>query len=144
MKALSIQQPWAWATLHGGKTIENRTWPTHLRGRFIIHAGKTIDKTGFPELRHLLNKIGAPSEDDEFEVGAFIGVADLYACIRYNALGASNLRADKWAAGPWCFLLRGIKPFARPIPGRGRLRFFDAPFDVAIAAHELYATEVAR
>lgn len=44
MKALSIRQPWAWLILHGGKDIENRSWNTNFRGRFLIHAaaGMTI------------------------------------------------------------------------------------------------------
>ena len=25
MKALTVQQPWAWAIIHAGKTVENRT-----------------------------------------------------------------------------------------------------------------------
>ncbi len=42
MKALSVVQPWAWLIMHGGKTIENRTWNTRYRGRVLIHAsGRT-------------------------------------------------------------------------------------------------------
>lgn len=33
MKALSIQQPWAWAIVKRDKRVENRTWPTTYRGR---------------------------------------------------------------------------------------------------------------
>src|SRR5258708_38096209 len=40
MKALSIQQPWAWAILAGVKTVENRTWRTFHRGPLLIHASK--------------------------------------------------------------------------------------------------------
>ena len=32
MKALSIHQPWAWAILNAGKTVENRTWSTNYQG----------------------------------------------------------------------------------------------------------------
>ena len=28
MKALSLRQPWAWAVVHAGKSIENRRWNT--------------------------------------------------------------------------------------------------------------------
>ena len=38
--ALSVRQPWAWALLYGGKTIENRKWTTHYRGRIWIHASE--------------------------------------------------------------------------------------------------------
>ena len=26
MKALSLRQPFAWAVIHGGKDVENRSW----------------------------------------------------------------------------------------------------------------------
>ena len=26
VKALTIRQPWAWATIYGGKDLENRRW----------------------------------------------------------------------------------------------------------------------
>lgn len=42
--ALSIRQPWAWLIIHGGKDIENRTWPTRFRGRVAVHAGKGMTR----------------------------------------------------------------------------------------------------
>jgi len=38
VKALSLRQPWAWAVVHAGKSIENRRWNTRYRGDFLIHA----------------------------------------------------------------------------------------------------------
>jgi len=35
---LSLRQPWAWAVLSAGKTIENRKWSTSFRGVFLLHA----------------------------------------------------------------------------------------------------------
>ncbi|MQA14935.1 MAG: ASCH domain-containing protein [Pseudonocardiaceae bacterium] len=43
MRALSIRQPWAWAILHAGKDVENRSWPIRHRERLVIHAAKTVD-----------------------------------------------------------------------------------------------------
>ncbi len=31
--ALSIRQPWAWLIIHACKDVENRDWPTRVRGR---------------------------------------------------------------------------------------------------------------
>lgn len=51
---LSIRQPWAWAILHAGKTIENREWPRcSYRGPIFIHAslwpaGFVVDKQSRP------------------------------------------------------------------------------------------------
>jgi len=40
--ALSVLQPWAWAIIHAGKTIENRDWRHGCahRGPLYIHASK--------------------------------------------------------------------------------------------------------
>lgn len=44
MKAITIRQPWAWCILEAGKNIENRSWNTNYRGRFLIHTSKKVDK----------------------------------------------------------------------------------------------------
>ncbi|OCB46671.1 hypothetical protein A5721_10795 [Mycobacterium vulneris] len=51
MKALTVQQPWAWAIIHGGKLIENRTQLWSYRGPLAIHAGaRWSDHGGNSEL----------------------------------------------------------------------------------------------
>lgn len=45
MKALTVQQPWAWAIFHG-KTIENRTQQWTYRGPLAIHAGARWSERG--------------------------------------------------------------------------------------------------
>jgi hypothetical protein len=42
MKCVSLHQPWAWAVLHAGKKVENRTWATRHRGPLLIHAARTL------------------------------------------------------------------------------------------------------
>ena len=48
MKALTIRQPWAWAVIHAGKTVENRSRNItgDYRGPVAIHAGLKIDEAG--------------------------------------------------------------------------------------------------
>jgi hypothetical protein len=43
VKALTVRQPWAWATIYAGKDVENRRWRTTYRGPLLIHAGKNAD-----------------------------------------------------------------------------------------------------
>lgn len=111
MKALSIQQPWAWLIVHGHKDIENRTWPTRFRGQFLIHTGKRHD--------------GAPDDWDwpeieppaAFDYGGIIGVAEIAGCYQRHA--------SRWFRGPYGFVIRD----ARPLPFRsyrGQLGFFEA------------------
>lgn len=46
MKALTVCQPWAWAIIHGGKLVENRTSVWSHRGDLAIHAGKRVSDRG--------------------------------------------------------------------------------------------------
>lgn len=46
MRALTVQQPWAWAIVHGGKNIENRTQMWKYRGPLAIHAGQRWSDRG--------------------------------------------------------------------------------------------------
>lgn len=46
MKALTVQQPWAWAIIHGGKNVENRTQLWKYRGPLAIHAGARWSSRG--------------------------------------------------------------------------------------------------
>lgn len=46
MKALTVRQPWAWAIIHGGKDVENRTTAWKYRGPLAIHAGGVVSNRG--------------------------------------------------------------------------------------------------
>jgi hypothetical protein len=71
LKALTIRQPWAWAIIHAGKDIENRSWNSRLRGTTAIHAGFAYDK-------HVeLPRGGKPPHEEALVRCAIIGVADI-------------------------------------------------------------------
>ena len=109
MKAISIKQPWAWAIIHGGKDIENRTWRTTFRGRVMIHASLKPDKNAPDELWDML-----PEEAPVF--GGIIGSVEIVDCV--------DKSDSKWFTGPYGFVLRNPEPceFARSI---GALGFFE-------------------
>ncbi len=44
MMALSIRPAWAWAIIHGGKDVENRSTRTSFRGRFLVHASLALKR----------------------------------------------------------------------------------------------------
>jgi hypothetical protein len=105
MKALSILQPWAFAIIHLGKDIENRTWVTGFRGRFLIHAGKGFDAEGYDFIRALLPLLPVQvtlPKPHEFQRGGIVGSAVIRDVVR-----ASDSR--------WFFT-----------PLRGQLGFFEA------------------
>lgn len=113
MKALTICQPYAEMIAAGEKRIENRTWPTSIRGRIAIHAGKS---------RAWLED-GDETERPAMSFGAVIATAELYDCKRLEDLAPDDL-AHAHANGPWCFLLRDVKRI-EPVAARGAQGFWD-------------------
>jgi hypothetical protein len=118
MKALSIQQPWAYAILHLGKDIENRDWRTSHRGEFLIHTGRVLDHYG---VRHIREDLGLPLPE-RFDLGGIVGRAVLRHCVRAHE--------SKWFCGEFGFVLQGVRalPFMA-LPGK--LGFFQVPDDIA-------------
>ena len=128
--ALSIRQPWAWAIIRPDiedpgarerlraydqlKPVENRTWPTDVRGWIGIHAAQTFDPEGLEWIRDTFPAMALP-EEKEFRRGGIIGRATLVDCVE-------NYRSP-WFCGPFGFVLED----AEPLPFRacrGQLRFF--------------------
>jgi len=121
MKALSIKQPWAWLIARGIKNIENRGWEGRYRGRLLIHASKTWDKSGYIILQnHLLDreKESLP-EKDEWVFGAIIGVVTMVDCVDHYP--------SKWFFGPWGFVFEAPEFWEDPEPYKGQLGIFNVP-----------------
>ena len=127
MKALTIQQPWAWAIAWGYKTVENRSRPvSSYRGQLAVHAGKKLDPAGDTDPRIVAARgwLGGTNEaDDSYAVrGAIVAVADLVDC--HPAVGCCR---------PWGqtdghhLILRDITRLRRPVPYTGHLGLRDVP-----------------
>lgn len=116
-KCLSIRQPWAWLIAHGWKNIENRTWRTHFRGRFLIHASQGMTRDEYEACRIFIagfTEIELPPMD-KLERGGIVGEATLLECMNYHE--------SEWFTGPWGFVLDD----ARPLPFvqlKGERNFF--------------------
>lgn len=134
VKALSIQQPWAYCITSGTKRVENRSWYAHYRGILLIHAGKRY-QTGMEHEIHAdspevdpVGMLGAPR-------GAIVGVCRLVDCIRPGE--DLRLPADQriWSdPDQYKFLLADVREFAEPIPYKGALGFFDVPDCIVASA----------
>jgi hypothetical protein len=119
MPALSIRQPWAWLILHAGKDIENRSWPTKFRGRFLIHAAKGMTRDEYEDGVDPLWMRGGPTIDlpsfGDLERGGIVGSAEIVDCVRHSD--------SPWFFGPFGFVLRN--PVTLPFRHlRGSLGFF--------------------
>lgn len=122
MKALSIRQPWAWLIVHAGKDIENRTWHTKFRGRFLVHAASGMTRREHAEAQRFALESGAVQASFEFPAfedlqrGGIIGSVELVDSV--------DTSASPWYMGYKGFVLRD--PVALPfLPVKGRLGFFE-------------------
>jgi hypothetical protein len=128
LKALSIKNPWATLIALGIKDVENRTWRTNYRGRFLIHVGLNLDLdenvayyiacrvNGKKEnkLIEYLWKHWVPS----WEVQCIIGSVEIIDCIQNN----QSIWAEKCC---WNWILREPVIFESPIRNvKGQLSFF--------------------
>lgn len=130
MKALSIQQPWAWAIIEAGKNVENRGWSTAYRGPVLIHASKQFDQEGYEWLlrEYVAERLSVrPPEPPSgrhnnsykshggYYLGGIIGQATITDCV--------TVMDSAWFSGPFGFVLADAKPLPfRPM--RGYLSFF--------------------
>ena len=119
MKAISIRQPWAWLILHAGKNIENRDWPTRIRGRVLVHAGKTMYHTDYLDAKCFLDmsfpSIVLPAKES-LERGGLVGSVEIADCVTTSD--------SPWFFGNFGFVLRNPKPMPfRPLAGQ--LGFFE-------------------
>lgn len=126
MKALTVRQPWADAIAQpsrsfiGPKRIENRTWQTHYRGLFLLHAGLSLDRdASIPR--------GA---DWPGARGAVIAVAEITGCHF-----SDNRCCAEWGHdGVWHWELGdAVLALRQPVPAVGRLGLW-TPDDALVRA----------
>lgn len=122
MLALSIRQPWASLIIHHGKDVENRDWPTRVRGRILVHAAKgcTIAELadGLETARAITRK-RIMGELSSFDRGGLIGTVEIVDCVTESD--------SPWFVGKFGFVLRDPRPM-KFVPWRGQLGFFEAPW----------------
>jgi hypothetical protein len=124
VKALTIRQPWAWAIVFAGKNIENRTWITKYRGPLLIHAGDAYNADA-----ELPRGVRVPPRDD-LTFGAILGVVDLVDVVEDHR--------SRWFFGPYGFVLKNARAFAKPLPCKGRLGLWSpTPQQVAAVRRRL-------
>lgn len=130
MKCLSVAQPWAWAIMHAGKTVENRSWTTAHRGDLLIQASKSRDwlQGGLTEL----GAMGFAPKNEDLVQGVIVGVVEL---IQVEAsFAAQRLLAEshhKWITNQgWCWVVKNPRRFVRPVPFPGQMSLFDVPESV--------------
>lgn len=133
MYALTILQPWAWAIIHAGKVIENRTWPLPAQiigQRIAIHAAKRSMPAEFATMAKYLRLAHSPLDvpnPDDLVFGAIIGTVEVTECVA---------RSDSsWFIGQHGFILRNPRMLTTPIICTGRQLFWHVPNKMARRIH---------
>ena len=126
MKAISIRQPWAWLIVEasqefGAKDIENRDWPTKVRGNILIHAAKGCTHQEYQDavafVRNFNPNLAAMIPAlDKLDKGGIVGMVYLADCV--------NKSKSPWFVGKFGFVMQ--RPYPLPFrPMRGMLGFFN-------------------
>lgn len=112
MRAISVRQPWAYLIVNGHKDIENRSWPTKIRERVLIHASQTIDEEAV-KLYGL--------ENEHFNMGCIVGSVEITDCVTESE--------SRWFSGKYGFVLKNPQKIT-PFKYKGKLNFFNVKEDI--------------
>jgi hypothetical protein len=127
VKALSVRSPWWWAILHG-KPVENRDWHTNVRGCVLLHASKYWKPSEMEDdwdtILWMASKDGLTMPEVALAEmksvgGCIVGSVEIIDCVREYP--------SAFFCGEFGFVLQNPIAFAKPIPFKGALGFFDVP-----------------
>lgn len=162
LRALTVQQPYAWAIAYGGKTVENRTRPLAYRGPLAIHAGLGMHGGHFPvqtpegraaaealdalggraccwEARYARQPLPKGMFPPGLALGAVIALAEVTGCHWWEDCWHPETEklCSPWAMfGQYHITLAGPRPLTQPVPCRGMLGLWRLPEDVEKAVRE--------
>ena len=153
MRILTVRQPWAYAIIHLGKDVENRSRNIagDYRGPVAIHAGARPLPFDDPSREFIARQTGRfPLVEHPSQLGAIIGVVDLADVHSATVLGGCGWldhhcsehgtcrkHCSVWAEGPnpaggwfWHLILANPRPLPEPIPYKGALGLRTLPDEV--------------
>lgn len=137
MKAYTVYQPYAYATVAGLKGYETRPRRTNIRGRVAVHAGKKwLNADG---LFGLLNReiaygkileteydrgIEHLKQATELVYGAVVGTVEIVDCVPVEEIMHTLTERERllgdFSPGRFAWVLRNPIMFEKPIPARGQ------------------------
>ena len=166
LRVLTVRQPWAWAIIHGGKDVENRTRNIAgaYRGPVAIHAGLAVDESIEDPDDPMYGLIFGPcpnSGDEQHNrytcewcteiqpeqygnAGCVIGIADLVG-VHPDCTESVEGYGHLPTCSPWAMsdhqhiTLVNPRPLAHPIPAKGRLGLWHPGAELEAAIWEQVA-----
>ena len=139
MRAITIRQPHAWAIIHGGKDVENRSRNIAgtYRGPVAIHAG--LAKYEQDNMSSRAHRAAHGTETPSVIVcGAIIGVGnlvDVHLDVDKGGMPCGGMDdmyrghyCSPWAMPDhWHLTFDDMRPLATPIPYKGALGLWTLP-----------------
>jgi hypothetical protein len=108
-RAIAIRQPMAWAVVHAGKDVENRSssarrqFKPAVGERVLIHASKGMTRVEYERAAEFMAKIGVRCpEPDELARGGVIGSALVIDIVTRHR--------SRWFRGPHALVLADARP----------------------------------
>lgn len=127
MKALSLSRPWTTFVLRHGKNVENRTWTTAYRGPLVIHGAQSWDASAGLWATAHVGRTAVLTRGSADHPTGLLGIVEL------TSMCLAGLRGERCDCGPWAmpeqahWRLADPRPFAEPVPYRGRLGLWTVP-----------------
>jgi ASCH domain len=130
MKCLTIRQPWAWLIVNGYKPIENRSWPTKIRGNILIHSSASMSKKEAVDALMFVAKFDAKGaglalaeamKRNQLALGTIVGKA--------NLIMSTLAHPSPYFVGPYGHVMTNPQR-CEPFAYKGQLGYFDVPDDV--------------
>lgn len=143
MRAITVQQPWAWAIAEGHKRVENRSQNVRYRGEIAIHASIEVSDAPLPDREACvaLDRLGgrgnvwdprwypAPLRrpaTPTLALGSVIAVGQLVDAHRAVVAG-ERACCQPWGQAvhgangrtAWHLVLADVRPLAEPVQCRG-------------------------
>ena len=126
MKAYTVYQPYAYATVAGLKHYETRPRRTNIRGRVAVHAGRLDEVHATKSLSNrdfwaVMETIGGKTD---LPRGAVIGTVEIVDCVPVEEIMDTLTEREKllgdYSPGRFAWVLQNPVMFDNPIPARGQ------------------------
>lgn len=127
LRAVTLHQPWAWAILYGGKTVENRVWRLSrlFCGKWIaLHAA--VPQKNEVELGKWLRTAAGLAVPPPEKIGrGIVGLVKFGTPFQVDPDGFAGRKPQNvWEVGPWCWPIEDRVAIPEPIPLKGMQGFW--------------------
>ncbi len=126
MKAYTVYQPYAYATVAGIKHYETRPRRTSIRGRVAVHAGNANLKRATKNLStdEFWRLLWAVNGETVLPLGAVVGTVEIVDCVPVEEIADTLTERERalgdYSPGRFAWVLRNPVMFDKPIPARGQ------------------------